>query len=461
VSALLLDFTVADGHDRQRGVELIVLVACAIATVLRNRGSALASASMPVQLGIAGFFTLGLASAMTAWSLRHALYEWSSMILLAMLTLAVCAEVAKTGADGLQRILQWVGAACVVYSLRVLLMYTAALASGYQIDMHHLAIGFSNARFLNHTQTALLPMLVLLCLTTPAGSALRRLWFVLLAFWWALLYVCEARASLLGLGAACVACLLLGRRHARQFIWMMGLTALAGVAVYILAFVLLPMSVGMEPFGSAANVIQRTAADPASHREVLWMRAWELISAHPWLGVGPLHFAHYGADLQTGAHPHDWLMQIATEWGVPALLCALFVVGRCARALWRSGAYVDPSDLRNQHVFAAFVAAGTAIFVDALFSGVLVMPASRLAIALVIGCAAGWVRYMEAQCAPAHRALPPGHGIAVLAAVGAVTLTCVLAPDLGSRLRGEPLSAAEQRVNLDVHWPRMWEAGYF
>jgi O-antigen ligase len=458
-SGLLLNFLVADRHDRQRCVELLVLAFCAAAVALGRRGRGLANVSLPVRLSLAGFFTLGLASALAAWSPRHALYEWSSLMLMVMLAIVVSGEVAQAGRDGLLRIQHCVGAACLLYSLRVLLMYAAALASGYQIDMYGLAIGFSNPRFLNHAQTALLPLLVLLSLQAPVGSLLRRGWFALAAFWWALLFVSEARASVLALAAGCAAAFLSCRPQARSFLKFMGLTALAGAVIYITLFIFLPMLVGLKPVGSVANVVARTAADPASHREFLWALAWRLIVEHPWLGAGPLHFAHYGADLQTGAHPHDWVMQIGAEWGVPALLCIFCLIGFGARALLRSAARIAPSDLPNQQVLATFVVAIAAILVDGLFSGVLVMPQSRLAIALVAGCAGGWVRSLEDQARPAPGLLR--HGGAVLALLGAGVLAWSLAPSLPARVRGEPLTPAEQSVNHELHWPRIWEAGYF
>jgi O-antigen ligase len=459
VGGLLLNFLVAERHDGQRCIELLALLFCVGTISASGRGNALAAARTPVQLFLLVFFTLGLVSAALAWSPRHAMYEWSSMLLLVMLAFAVATEISKTGADGIGRILQLVGAVCLVYSLRIVLVYAATLASGYQIDMHDLAIGFSNARFLNHAQTALLPLLVLLCLQAPTGGLLRRIWFVLAAFWWALLFVSEARASVLALGAGCAAAFLSCRGQARGFLKFMGLTALAGVAIYLTIFIFLPMLAGLKPIGSVANVVARTAADPASGRQVLWKRAIELIAQHPWLGAGPLHFSHYGADLQLGAHPHDWIMQIGAEWGVPAFLCAVALIGLAARALWRAGACIAPADLGNQQILAAFVVAAAAIPVDALFSGVLVMPQSRLAIALVTGCVVGWVRSLEDQARPAPALLR--HGVAVLALAGAAVLTWSLAPSLPAKVRGEPLGPAEQAVNMQVHWPRMWEAGYF
>ena len=461
VGGLLLNFLVAERHDDQRCVELAVLFLAAMAVALRGRGAALAAAGTKVQLPLLGFFALGLVSTLSAWSLRHALYEWSSMLLLAVLAFAVATETTHAGVDGLRRILRCVGAICLLYSLRVLLMYAAGLANGYQIHFQALAVGFSNARFLNHTQTPLLPMIVLLCLLERPGSAWRRTWFVLAAFWWALLYATQGRATCLGLAAGCAAALLLRRQHARGFLKMMGLAALAGCVLYGCLFVLLPMSTGLSAYGSAAEILQRTAADPVSGRQFLWRRALELVAQHPWLGVGPQHFAHHSADMGTGAHPHDWILQVASEWGLPALLCALVLAGLGLRALARTSRRIAPADGRKQDLAAVFIAATTAILVDGLFSGVFVMPQSRLAIALVIGCAIGWARSQGGHAGSGSAPAVVRRGVALAAVVAACMLAWAIAPSLAAHASHAPLTPAEQAANPGIHWPRIWEAGYF
>lgn len=462
VTALLLNFLLVDGHDLQRCVELVLLLVC-VARIVSSGQLFQAPATMPwtIRVSLPAFFLLGLVSALAAWSPRHALYEWSSILLLALLAHVVHVELARSGGGAIERVLQWVCLACLLYSLRVLLMYAAALANGHQIGIHGLAIGFSNVRFLNHTQTALLPLIILSYRRAPAGSALRRTWFVLAAFWWSLLYVGEARASLLALAAGGMTVLVLRGRHAHGLLKAMVATALAGCVVYVLLFVLLPQWAGLQAIGSVANVMARTASDPVSGRQFLWSRALELIAAHPWLGVGPLHFAHYGADLNTGAHPHDWVLQVAVEWGMPALLCILGVITAGMHALLQAGKSLAPMDVRQQDIGVMFLAATSAIIVDALFSGVFVMPQSRLAAVLVIGCAAGWVRSLAPQAASASAPASKRHAAAMLAIFAACLLGWSLAPDLVEHARHAPLRADEQAANPGVHWPRMWEAGYF
>ena len=68
--------------------------------------------------------------------------------------------------------------------------------------------------------------------------------------------------------------------------------------------------------------------DTLTSREVSWNRSWSGFS-HPLLGIGPMQFAALRS--QVGAHPHNWPIQIAAEWGFPAtviLLVLIIAVGR-------------------------------------------------------------------------------------------------------------------------------------
>jgi O-antigen ligase len=461
LGALYLNFLWASGHDGQRCVEIVLLCAGALAMLGRTVMGTPALVLQSVGRPLLAFFILGLISAASALSTRHAIYEWSSFLLLTGLAFALAAELGKAGSHRLLAMLQLTGIACGLYSLRVLLMYAAALANGYQIDMHGLAVGFSNVRFLNHTQTALLPLIVLLCLQAPKASAARTVWFVLAAFWWSLLFVSEARATLLALGAGTGAAFVLRRRDASGFLRMMVLTALAGLVVYVLGFLLLPTLVGLHPIAVPLKVVARTAADPSSGRTLLWKLALQLIVSHPWLGVGPHHFAHKGHTLYIGAHPHDWLLQIGAEWGVPALLCLIGAVVLGMRALVCSGKHIADSDLRNQQILAALLAACAAIFVDGLFSGVLVMPQSQLAIVLVIGFAGGWVRSLDGSAADVRSSAPARGAAAALTAAALCGLIWSVAPDFVRHARGDGPTPAEQAINDKANWPRLWETGYF
>lgn len=461
MAALGANFMWASWHNEQRCIELLALAACVLLFVMRG-GVARTVAALPRPAGIclSVFFLLGLASTVQAYSLRYAAYEWSILFLLLLTAAGVADEFRRAGTDGRQHVLQLLGMIGVLYSLRVLLNYSAHLQIGTAIDMHRLAVGFGNARFLNHTQTALLPLIVLLCLRAAKGSLMRRVWFALAAFWWALIYVSEARATILGLAAGCAAAYLLRGRHAHGYLKTILATALAGAIVHVLGFILLPMLAGLPPVSLPATVVERTVADPTSSRTLLWHLALRLIAEQPWLGVGPHHFAHYGASLYVGAHPHDWMMQIGAEWGLPALLCLLGAMALGFRGLVRSGARIATADLPNQQMLVALLVATAAIFVDALFSGVIVMPQSQLAVALVIGCGFGWTGSLDGTTKTA-RPTVLRYVLAILAVTAMGVLAWSVAPNLVRQAHNAALTPAERALNPTTQWPRLWEAGYF
>jgi O-antigen ligase len=458
---MAVGFMLSSGHDDQRCVQLLLL-ALLVPFMLLRTGIAdqIAWMGRPAQTCIGAFFALGAISALGAFSLRHAVYEWSMLLLLLLVAALLAAELARAGNAGLQTALRWVLAIGILYTLRIAVWYGASLASGITIHPYELTVGFSNVRFFNHVQTVLLPLAVLLYMQAHKGSFWRRASFVLAACWWALLFVTQARASILGLGAGCVFAFAVRRGDARSFLKAMALTALAGVAVYVLVFMLLPLLAGLHAFSSATDVVQRTAADPTSRRNLLWELALKLIAAHPLLGVGPHHFAHEGVSLSWGAHPHNFVMQIGAEWGLPALLCLLGAISIGMRALIRSGNRIAPADLCGQQTLTVMLATGIAILVDGLFSGVIVMPQSQMAIVLYLGCAAGWVRSLDKGAAPgAGKPLRwLSSGLAVVALCG---LAYAVAPSVAEHATHAALTPAEKAANPSTHWPRIWEAGYF
>jgi O-antigen ligase len=112
-----------------------------------------------------------------------------------------------------------------------------------------------------------------------------------------------------------------------------------------------------------------------------------MIREDPWLGAGPLHFAHHAQDLQIAAHPHNWPLQIGSEWGLPALLLLCSALALAMRKLWQLRKIVAAKD---QDTLTAWLVTGLAILLDGLVSGLLVMPTSQLWIALYVGCVWGW-----------------------------------------------------------------------
>ncbi len=459
-AALFANFTFVGGHDRQRVLELGVFLAGGILVLARCQATLHAQFAGRAGKMLAAFFALGLASAIGAYSQPYALYEVAAFFMLYLLALGAARDIAANVTEALPLVLHLLGAACAVYGLVFAVTYGSALSLGNPLAFDDFTFGFSNIRFFNHVQTATLPLLILWCCLAPAVP--RLCWFppAVTGYWWMALFATNGRGTMLGVAVACVVVAGLLRRTALRYLRMLALTAMLGLLAYFVLLVAVPALAGIEGMSSLSYAAGRTAADPASGRMLLWRRAAELIGQHPLLGVGPMHFAHHAGDLRIGAHPHDWVFQIGSEWGLPALGCLGGPLALGLHALLRAARQIPAADRQNQAILAALLMGAVAILADGLVSGLFVMPASRLAIALYLGCAMGWYRAVVPQAAPGAR---QRSGRAAGIVLVFVALACLAAvwPEALARYRGDPLTPERGAANLGTQWPRLWQAGYF
>lgn len=451
----------ASRYDNQRLLELICVLLAGALLVGRSfirQGSSAVRPSAGVAPLLAVFFSLGLLSAAQAWSPRMALLEWGNLLLLCGMAWLIAEEVGRGGDESLNRILRASGAGCIAYLVLVFVTYGAMLRTGQQPDAGRLIVGFDNYRFFNHVQTMTLPLLGLLAMRS-SGQA-RWLWWAVWSLWWALLFLSAGRGTALGqcVGLVCVA--LLGGRPGLR--WAKGVVccALGGLLVYLALFVAMPLLLGVQPVGLLFDVVNRSIEAPSSGRGLLWSQALDMIVWQPWLGAGPLHFAHAARALDAGADPHNWVLQIGSEWGVPALLLLLLAVGVSLRGVWRTTP--SPGDSMAATARVAWISAGVAIVVDGTVSSLLTVPTSQLWLAVVAGCMWGW-------CCQQHklpRATTGGagwHYRGVLAAVWLLALAGVLYGSLpdATDLVGQQSAAHLADRPGAVFWPRIWINGYF
>ena len=108
------------------------------------------------------------------------------------------------------------------------------------------------------------------------------------------------------------------------------------------AAALLAILVFIAP-GAAQRRIQ-SIANPDPARLIMWKTGWQMIQAHPWLGVGPMRVgARFGEFVPEGngelpdayyEHLHNVFIHYAAERGIPA---ALMIVWLLAQVVWDHG----------------------------------------------------------------------------------------------------------------------------
>jgi putative inorganic carbon (HCO3(-)) transporter len=160
-------------------------------------------------------------------------------------------------------------------------------------------------------------------------------------------------------------------------IWYWKKWALAAVPVAIAALLI------ANPFDIRERAVSAVAphegqTDSNSHRAELRRIGWEMIKAHPWLGVGPEQVSQQYKDYirpdmppprasEYYGHLENDYLQYAAERGVPTLLALLWMIGWAlfdfARELRRI-----PRDAEERWVLRAAIAVIVSVLVSGFFS---------------------------------------------------------------------------------------------
>ena len=460
--AICANFLFVAGHDRQRIAELLVLAGIGICAVMFRPNACAAMFTGATGRALVAFFLLGAVSSAFAFKPLYGLFEVAAFFMLYLCATLVGDDIARNGRVAIVLPVQLLALGCTLHTVHFAFAYYTDFALHLPLSVDDFTRGFSNIRFFNHAQTTILPLFILLLCLTPRTSKLKWLWMGITTYWWMAAYATSARGTLIGLAAGCAIAAMVARARAVPYLRCVALTAALGLIAYFVILVAVPAAFGVEGMHSFWDTAVRTAVDPTSARDKLWNRALSLIVQHPWLGAGPMHFAHHAGDLHTGAHPHDILIQIIAEWGMPALIVLLVAVGLGLRALVRTGKHIPAGDTDNQTIFAALLVGAGAILVDGLVSGIFVMPQSQLGVALYLGCAMGWRRLVVPAAAhemPQHAARPIMTA-SVVAAI--VAIVAAVSMDVPAKWRGDDLTPAQRAANTgDVLSPRLWTAGFF
>jgi O-antigen ligase len=433
-------------HNEQRAVQLLLLAATAAvycAGAWSGR-SALPALSLPAWI----FVLLGLLSALRAAVPAAALAEIGLLLLLAT---AVATSAVFFAADPARR-MRWACRFALLagasYVVGVAVRYAAAIEMQQALDLSVALLGYANPRFPSALHVVLLPLIGAVVVDPAERRGLRIAAFIVLALLVTVNLALGTRAIWFAFALALPAvALLAGWRPAiRRLYGTLGAAAAAGLLAYLALFKWLPTgTAGGEAIASPLANLTLT------FRDVLWKMAYDAIVQSPLLGVGPMQFA--AIDNRFGAHPHNWVLQIGAEWGLPALAVAGVLVATLLVRMRRL-----PADGEAARGVAAFHVAAMAALAMGFVDGNLVMPVSQTAAAVVFGASlAGTAR------APATAGSVGASGHLHAIATTAAALAAVIA--VGSfaldSLAGQADAIARFRAAWPGAWllPRFWEHG--
>lgn len=416
------------GHDAQRFAQFLIGVA-SIFVLLRYSAKRIEiySISSSVKMLFFSVLFVGVVSSLMAHHPLWALVELAVLLLSCSISCAFAQQRKLHGVKFDQLFTGFVVLICSFKATQFLALTVAAFLSGTPVlDTDLLLDGFSNKRFYGQFQTFTLPLLVLPLLLPFTRRSIKVTVFCLISLWWMIAISGGTRGTWLGMAAAVAVMICLGRSGRRWATWQLA-AASTGLLLFILLFSVLPGLLGIEVSNFAGDRLTTSL----SAREILWQQAWEMIKERPLLGFGPMHFADIWNAV--AAHPHQAILQWASEWGIPSTLCvaglALYGLGTTAVLLRKRALSMESVDLMRLCLFASLIGA----LAQAMVDGVIVMPYSQLWLAIIVG----WLLALhEWQTAPrpANVWLRGGWLVCLTLAAGMILYTIVRdVPDMESR----------------------------
>lgn len=449
-------------HDLAKLIQIGLLVGCAafvLGHAITQRHPIKPSGAITLLI-CSVFAVLLLAGVANAQVQRAAILELALLVLLILFS----ALVARVFVDrDITRLAGWLLIACsALLSFAIGTRYLAGVLSEGTLLREQLIPGYSNYRFHNHVQCVTIPLLAVFVARPGASRAQYVLGFTVLALEFCWLAFTGGRATMLALAAGVCVVTVVYRFQSWRWLRAFGSCALVGAVLYWVLFAAVPSLFGIAGDYTALDTVERSVADTGQTRKLLWDLALRYIAESPWIGIGPMHFAH--RINPEAAHPHNIYLQIAAEWGLPVLAIVLVFAGLGMRRLVRATRRSDnPEDAT---LGVGLTAACVAIAVDGAFSGNFVMPNSQLWIAFALGLAAAYVVRIEVRNAPAISRAPVGRTADIRWPIVVATVLSQVALWQGVWPEILDVSAHVDRVRAEIVTnerdnPRFWSHGWF
>lgn len=449
------------GHDVQRIIQIAVLVLAAGVVAYRMAWSAPSGLldrmygcrnTVLIQLLLSICVLTGAVAVLHAerplWSLREAgLY----LGLLGLVMAIACDDVVAANKRYCWAVLLGIGP----YVVFVCSLIAAVLVSHEALIRQAIFVGYSNFRFFNHVQTIAIPLLATVCATSLLPPWARRAAFIVLVAAFALMYFSAARATFGAMCTGAIAVAIVAPRQAKR--WLMNLTvaAVLGALMYLLLFEGL---LRLTQSGIDVSTVDLLANGRSIDlRQYLWRIAFGDFMESPWWGIGPMHFAHrFNGE---AAHPHNALLQLLAEWGLPFTFAIVSLAGIALYRLVSRLRLESPGERAT--IGVGVTCASIAIAADGMLSGNFVMPLSQLWIAMTAGWWVCWMRELNppresASAMTGVRRLALGVWLVVASQIALVYLTVPEALRLKQKL-----AVASAELRSDHFSPRFWSDGWF
>lgn len=371
-------------HDGQRLIALLLLVLISI----HNISDRLSPCNLiQVSKSVRNLFILLLALALIsaffkAQLPRHAIIEisiFSSLCYLALFTGGLFVQHKEVFIKQIVFVF-WVS--ILLYMFGFYVGYISAYVSKTPLQWPQPFLGFSNIRLFNQYQFWTIGLITLPILAYDF-SRKTNLWLTLaLSCWWVILFYSASRGVFIAWAAAIVVTGFVFKKIAWSFLRLQIINIATGFCGYYVLFKLVP---SLQQFNIVTGEILRSTTND---RTELWNICLKMIEFNPILGIGPLHYYWY---TRLGTHPHNSVLQLAAEWGIPATLIILTLASYgiyCWLKKFNASSLKNATSLdTNLSIILFFTIVSNAAY--SLVDGVIVMPISQVLMFTIIGLMIG------------------------------------------------------------------------
>lgn len=372
-------------HDSQRVIQLILLAFILLdAIILGWSKTGTIPVSRKIKIGAGVILALSIASSINAIEPRFAVIEITLFVALTYYALFVARLFQENPEAFVKQLTYALLISIILYMVSFYTGYISAMVLKKTLNWPYPFYGFSNIRLFQQYQLWSLGLICIPLLSFDLKKNVHYWLYFALICWWVLLFYAASRGVILGWIIAMVATAIIYKKLAWPFLRIQIFTSFFGLCAYLVLFKIIPYLVT----GPNTIVTSTIFRDTTYDRLDLWKVAYVMIKNFPLVGVGPMHFYHYNT---FGTHPHNSVLQIASEWGLPATAIILWIVGYCSHCWYKrfNAAQIQADFKLNINLtivlFFSVIASGAYSLVE----GVIVMPISQVLMFTVIGMMIG------------------------------------------------------------------------
>ncbi|TXH66885.1 MAG: O-antigen ligase domain-containing protein [Thiothrix sp.] len=267
----------------------------------------------------------------------------------------------------------------LIYACRSLANYFMIIASRDKIDAWVIIDGFDNIRFYAQFLSWTLPFIIGY-LALQDRTRHTKLILITASLSFALAFITGTRAFILGMIFTVISVFIFAPNWWARYLKYLLTTSSIGAFIYLLMIFLIPTFFGIDNHAALESTVHRDFTN-SSGRVEIWMQTIHIAFNNPWLGIGPMMTAADGA-LKTVAHPHNFILQLMAEWGLPFTILFLFLTIYLIHK-WRK--LIAQNPINREPLALPMTAALSSAFAASLVDGVMVMPVSLTYMAIIIG----------------------------------------------------------------------------